>query len=345
MKIVVLGGGLSPERQISLRTSESILHALRQRGHKAVFVDMFLGLENVSDALFDAEDGLLSRLRESMSVSLSELEKRYREAKGASIGRNVLEICKLADFVFIGLHGEDGEDGKIQGTLDLLGIPYNGSDGLGSAMAMDKGITRQLMQLNGINTAPLVTSAPCVLKLVHGGSSIGAHVCRTDAELQAALSKIQEYGDDYIIEKWIDGTEISIGVLDDKVLPPIEIIPPEGRFLDYEVKYSSGENAKKVTCPARISEELTAEVQQSAMKLHKAMKLSGYSRTDFIIDREGKIWGLEVNTLSGFTPTSLLLLAASSAGLSFGEVCETIIKAGIERSLRRRKKIVREMAM
>lgn len=345
MKIVVLGGGISPERQVSLETSEAVLSALRENGHKAIFVDMFLGLDMVSEALFDAEDGLLGHLHRSISASVRELQDAYEAGGESSVGKGVLEICRLADFVFLALHGEDGEDGKIQGTLDLLGIPYNGSGTMGSAMAMDKAITRQIMGLCGISTAPLVSDPPCVVKLVHGGSSIGLQICDTDGELEDALSRIRGYKDEYIIERKLEGTEVSVGVLDGRPLPPIEAIPPKGRALDYEAKYTTGENAMTVICPARISAGLTGEVQELAVRIHKALRLSGYSRTDFIIDREGKIWGLEVNTLSGFTKTSFIPLAASRAGISFSRLCETLIAAGIRRSREQKKIIVSEMAI
>ena len=184
MKIVVLGGGISSERQVSIVTAVSVCRALRSIGHKAIFVDVFLGLENNLgdlDSLFDNENGLCPN--EEINCEEPDISKVIGQRKDKSdtrIGKNVIDICKLADCVFIGLHGIDGEDGKIQACLDLLGIPYTGSDTLGSAIALDKEMARKIMSANSINVAPLTDKAPCVVKCIHGGSSIGTYICNTE---------------------------------------------------------------------------------------------------------------------------------------------------------------------
>ena len=338
MKIVVLGGGRSDERDISLASSAAILDVLREQGHKAVFVDLFLGKKNWNgrDAIFDANDGLACDLIKSRSLSRQEINTMYR-ARGYVLGSNVLQICRCADFVFLALHGEDGEDGKIQSVLDLIGVPYNGSGTLGSALAMDKGMARQIMQENGVSVAPLVQDAPCVVKRINGGSSIDVKICDTDEELQAVLPQIQAERDAYLIERKIEGTEVTVSVLDGKALAPVELVTPDGYTLDYTVKYAKGETGVQEICPARISEGSTEEVKALAAKLYRVMKLSGYSRTDFIIDRQNKVWCLEVNTLPGFTKTSALPLAAAYEGIDIGTLCEKLIDLGIQRAAKQKQ--------
>jgi len=331
-KIVVLGGGLSTERQVSLVTSASVCRALRKAGYKAVFVDLFLGIEDYDEPLenlFEREDGNCSDIsisREAPDISEVIQSRKFKSPSG--IGKNVLEICQKADCVFLGLHGEDGEDGKIQAVLEMLGIPYTGSGPLGSAMAMDKQIARQVMQVNGIKCAPITDHVPCVVKCSHGGSSIGTYVCDTEDELKRALEDVKQFDDDIFIEQKITGTELTVPVFDGKALCPIEIVPPSGKF-DYVAKYQSGNEGAAEICPARLSEEKTREVQALAVKFHHAMNLSVYSRTDFIMDENGDFWCLEVNTLPGMTPNSLLPKAAKYAGFSYEILCEQIIQLSV----------------
>lgn len=341
MKIVVLGGGTSTERQVSLVTSNSVCQALRTLGHKAIFVDMFVGIEDYEgplERLFDAEDGLCNQsVITHDAPDLTHL-KSLRKDKGPSrIGRNVLEICKLADCVFLGLHGIDGEDGKIQACLDMLGIPYTGSDTLGSANAIDKEIAREIMQANGIDVAPLTNHAPCVVKCIHGGSSIGTYICDTEKDLQCALKETQVFNDEIIIEEKIEGVELTVPVLDEKALCPIEIVPPESGRFDYIAKYQGGDEGAKEICPARISEEETKRVQAIAECVHKAMKLSVYSRSDFIMDKSGKFWCLEVNTLPGMTPNSLIPKAAAYAGIDYPSLCQKIIELSMSKKVKKCK--------
>lgn len=325
MKIVVLGGGLSSERQVSLVSATGVCKALRSLGHKAIFVDMFLGFENNLDTLedvFDSEDGYC--VDTTIGYDKPDIDAVYALRKDKSksrIGKNVLELCQLADCVFLGLHGADGEDGKIQATLDLLGVPYTGSATLGSALAMDKSYTKQIMQCNGIPTAPYVDHAPCVVKEVNGGSSIGTWICQTDEEMKEAIENARYK---IIVEKKIEGREFTVPVLGDKALNVIEIVPPTGRF-DYVSKYQSGNEGAQEICPARITEEEKVKLQDLALKLHNALGLKVYSRTDFILDPEGNAWCLEVNTLPGMTPNSLIPRAAKLEGLDYPHLCEKIV--------------------
>lgn len=334
MRIVVLGGGLSTERQVSLVTATSVCRALRSLGHKAIFVDMFLGINEETDLqdLFEADDGLCSNVEVGHETPdlQSVIEQREYQDK-SRIGRNVIEVCKLADCVFLGLHGEDGEDGKIQAVLDLYGIPYTGSGTLGSAMAMDKITARLIMKANNIKCAPEIDYAPCVVKCAHGGSSIGTFICDTDEQLRKALVSIKQYNDEVLIEKKISGMELTVPVIDGKALCPIEIVPPKSGRFDYVAKYQSGNEGAKEICPARLDKQKTAEVQEIAEKLHKALKLSVYSRTDFIMDADGVFWCLEVNTLPGMTPNSLIPKAAKEAGIDYAQLCDLIVNLSLQK--------------
>jgi len=171
---------------------------------------------------------------------------------------------------------------------------------------------------------------PCVLKIVDGGSSIGVELPDTREELEAALKKLLNYGHRLVVELKISGTELTVPVLDDRCLCPIEIVPPEGTF-DYVAKYQSGDKGAQEICPARIDKAAWDQVCEAALRLHRALGLSVYSRTDFILDAEGKAWCLEVNTLPGMTPNSLIPKAAAVDGMSYPELCEKIIELSLKR--------------
>ena len=349
MKIVVLAGGLSTERQVSLTSGTGVCRALRQRGHQAILVDMFLGLESYTGRLadiFDAPDGLCGDNRVLSTEPDLEAVRRSRRDQGPSLlGKDVLAVCAMADLVFLALHGSCGEDGRMQATLDLLGVPYTGSNYISSGMAMDKAITKRFMDAEGIRTAPwhdvryteadipaLVSKleTPCAVKIVNGGSSIGVELPDTKEELADTLRRMLRYGDHVVVERKIKGREIQVAVLGDTYLPAVEIIPKNAYF-DYESKYQKG-GAVEI-CPAPITEAEWRQVGEMALKLHKALGLSVYSRTDFILDEDGKAWCLEVNTLPGMTPTSLVPQEAAAVGMDYDTLCETIA----EESLRVRK--------
>ena len=355
LKIVVLGGGTSTERAVSLVTATSACKALRRRGHKAIFVDMFFGLEDYQGALediFDAPDGLCGEAAiEREAPDLAAIRARRRDKSPSRIGPGVLEVCRMADCVFLGLHGADGEDGKIQAALDLLGVPYTGSSSLGSAMAMDKAVAKRIMESVGVRTprwqaltvrreeiATLSESlpVPCAVKVVDGGSSIGVSLPDTRGELRAALENVLRYGSRVIVEEKIIGRELTVPVLGERALCPIEIVPPESGKFDYISKYQSGADAASELCPAPIPEELSKRLQDEALRLHKALGLSVYSRADVMLDREGHAWFLEVNTLPGMTPASLIPKATAVAGLSYEELCEQIVQLSLEQRKKER---------
>ena len=349
MKIVVLGGGLSTERHVSLVSATSVCKALRSLGHQAIFVDMFLGLENYEgdlEAAFTVADGFCGAVAiEKQAPDLEAVKASRKDKSRSRLGRHVLEICALADCVFLGLHGEDGEDGKIQAALDLLGVPYTGSDPVSSGMAMDKAITKRIMESCGVLTPrwqeltysrediPALCRElplPCAVKVVGGGSSIGVALPETREELEAALLEILQYGNRVVVEEKITGRELTVPVFDGAYLSAIEIVPPEGGSFDYVAKYQSGDEAARELCPAPITPEEHRLVGEAALRLHRALGLSVYSRTDFILDKEGRAWCLEVNTLPGMTPASLIPKAAAVEGYSYAALCEKIVLLSLE---------------
>ena len=348
MKIVVLGGGISTERHVSLVTGTAVCKALRALGHKAIFVDLYMGLESYTGTLedaFDAPDGFVGQVAIGKTAPDLEEVRRSRKTQSASrIGDRVLEICKLADCVFLGLHGADGEDGKIQAALDLLGVPYTGSAPLPSAMAMDKAVAKRIMESAGIRTPAwrelsyteadiprLVEElpVPCAVKVVNGGSSIGVALPDTRTELEAALHDLARFHSRVIVEEKIRGREITQPILDDHYMRAIEIVPPAGTYFDYVAKYQSGSEGAREICPAPITEAEQKAIGEAALKFHRALGLSVYSRVDFILDAAGRAWCLEVNTLPGMTPASLIPKAAAAEGLSYGALCEKIVELSL----------------
>ena len=342
MKIVVLCGGLATERHVSLVSGTGICQALRSRGHQAILLDMFMGLEGDSvdpAAIFDVPDGRIgTAVIEEQEPDL-EAVRAARQDKSANLfGKGVLEVCARADMVFLGLHGACGEDGRVQATFDLMGIPYTGAGYLGSAMAMDKAIAKYTMERCGVPTPawrditytkediPALLEeleTPCAVKIINGGSSIGVALPDNREELEKALREILRYGNHAIVEKKIRGREITVGVLGDRYLPAVEIIPQSGAYFDYVAKYQTG--ASLELCPAPITEEQWKQAGEYALALHKALGLSVYSRTDFLLDEAGQFWCLEINTLPGMTPASLIPKEAAATGMSYEDLCEEII--------------------
>ena len=348
MKIVVLGGGLSTERHVALVTATSVCKALRERGHKAVFVDTFFGLENYSgplDKAFDVPDGFCGDVCiEHEAPDIAAVVASRRDKSPSRLGPGVLELCRLADCVFLGLHGADGEDGKIQAALELLGVPYTGSGPLASGMAMDKIVAKRIVSGAGVLTPegreisytaadiPALVETlpvPCAVKVPNGGSSIGVALPDTREELSAALEALLCFGGRVLVEQKIRGREITVPVLDGRALSPIEIVPPEGGSFDYVAKYQSGKEGAKELCPAPISGKDCETVSAAALKAHEALGLAVYSRSDFILDSEGRAWWLEVNTLPGMTPNSLIPKAAAVAGMSYEDLCEKIVELSL----------------
>jgi len=349
MKIVVLAGGLSPERNVSLSSGTMITEALRTLGHRAALVDMYFGLEDYTGPLEDFFDQPVSDAGKKVDRAEPDLEAIAAARKWQSpslFGRDVIPLCQMADIVFLALHGACGEDGRVQAAFDVLGIPYTGAGSLPSGIAMDKDLTKRLIAGLDVPTPKWVrtdytekdvdrltstTPVPCVIKPVDSGSSIGVAIAHTKKELHAALIEGLKFGGRCVLEQYVSGREIQVGILGDTALPSIEIIPKEG-FYDYANKYQPG--AAEEICPAPIPAQWEKRLGQAALTVYHALGLEVYSRADFIVDEAGTPWFLEINTLPGMTPTSLVPQEAAAVGIGYGELCQKII----DLSLQARKK-------
>ena len=348
MKIVVLAGGLSTERDVSFKTGEMVTKALRENGHQVILLDVFMGYSDKEEDLtgiFDRAEAVSVKVA-AIPETAPDLEKVKAQRKDQSdnfFGPNVIELCRMADIVFMALHGENGENGKIQAAFDLFGIRYTGTGYLGSALAMNKGMAKQLFLENGIPT-PRGTSLkrgedaakieacgihfPCVVKPCSGGSSIGVSIVHDKAEYEQALKEAFRWENELVIEEYVKGREFSVGVIDFQALPIIEIAPVEG-FYDYKNKYKAGSTVE--TCPAELSEQITKEMQGYAEKVAEVLGLNTYSRTDFLLDADDHIFCLEANTLPGMTPTSLLPQEAKVTGVDFNQLCEKLIESSMRK--------------
>lgn len=338
MKIAVVCGGLSNERDVSITSGTCVARALREKGHKVVLVDLYYGYSGS----YDDPAELFEREQEDVAYSVKEetpdIEKILAQGDGSRIGKNVLEICKAADISFLALHGEDGENGKLQATMDMHGIKYTGSGYLGSAIAMNKEVTKIMLRSSGIPVPEGVVLSkgeyaevgfPCVVKPCSGGSSVGTSMVGSKSEYSEALELAFKYEDHVLVERFIKGRELTVGVMGGKAMPVIEIIPKAGWY-DYKNKYQAG--LTEEICPAPISAEDTERVQRLAERVHTALMIDVYCRADFLMDNDsGELYCLEANTLPGMTPTSLIPQMGREQGLDFGEVCEKIIKLSMEK--------------
>ena len=329
MKIAVLFGGMSEERDVSIASAAQVIPALRSLGHEVVAVDTATG--RVSGP---AEQRLLTSGIGPQPPSGSALAGIKRGAPAL-----VAEAADMrgVDVVFLALHGGAGEDGRIQAVLDLAGLPYTGSNHIASATAMDKDLSKRLFRAAGVPTAdwrmaPVAAQEvaalgwPVVVKPNKQGSTVGLSVVRSPDALSAAVTLAQRYDDEVMVERFIPGRELTVGVLEGHALPIGEIIAP-GEVFDYQAKYQSG-GAREIF-PADLSPDISSRVQELALRAHAALKLGAYSRIDFRMDGRGAIWCLEANTLPGMTAASLLPQAARAAGIGFPELVERICKSAI----------------
>lgn len=340
MKITVLAGGTSTERDVSLSTGSMIYKALKGKGHQVVLLDVYLGYEGEIAGIFDIEKDFASNfgaIKES-NPDISQIKALRKGDSDSFFGPNVIEICHQSDIVFLALHGENGEDGKLQAAFDLMGIKYTGTDYTSSALAMDKAISKELFAFYHIPTPTGIRVKkgeafdwklfPCIVKVCNGGSSVGVSIANTAAEMEYALADAFVYGNEVVIEQFIKGREFSVGVIDGKALPIIEIAPLIG-FYDYKNKYQAGSAIE--TCPADLSSDLTARMQQIAEDVFVALRLKTYARMDFMLNENGDIFCLEANTLPGMTPTSLLPQEAQVIGMDFPSLCEKIIEISLNK--------------
>jgi D-alanine-D-alanine ligase len=322
-------GGTSAERDVSLASGLRVAEALRSRGHAVTVVDTVRG------ALTEGEERamLASPVMHALPPEPGALARLSSETLPATV--RGLGTHRDAEVVFIGLHGGHGEDGTLQALLDLTGVPYTGSGHLASALAMDKDLSKRLFREAGVRTpewlmAPAseddIVSAlglPVIVKPSKQGSTVGLTLVKKRADLQAAIAEARNYDDEVMIEQFIAGRELTVGVLGDEALPVGEIIPNH-EIYDYECKYTPGMAREEF--PARLSTAEANAAQEQALLAFRALKLSGYARIDFRMTEDGTFYCLEANTLPGMTKLSLIPQAAAAAGITFPELCERIVK-------------------
>lgn len=341
MKVVVLAGGISTERDVSLSTGSMIYKGLKARGHQTILLDVYLGYEGEIAGIFEEDTdcaGAIGSVAET-NPDIESIKRLRKDGGRCFFGPRVIELCQQADLVFLALHGENGENGKLQAAFDLLGIRYTGTDYLSSALCMDKGITKELFAYHNIptprgfklkkgeaETQPV--PFPCVVKACRGGSSVGVSIATDREEYEKAKEEAFRYDTEAVIEEYIKGREFSVGVLEGEALPVIEIAPLKG-FYDYKNKYQAGSAVE--TCPADLSPVLTRKMQKIAEDVFVAMRLTGYARMDFMMKENGDMYCLEANTLPGMTPTSLLPQEAAAVGMSFEELCERIMEMALKK--------------
>ena len=309
MKIVVLAGGYSPEREVSLSSGSLIANALIRRGHEVLLLDVYEGIPELPESI----DTLFLRTP-SYSHAISETApdlQALRERVGngsALVGANVGELCRAADAVFLALHGAMGENGQMQAYLDCLGVRYTGSGYDGCMLSMDKDIAKRLLLNVGVPTPSWTyydterdslsallqkISYPCVVKPATGGSSVGISMANGEQELIQAITDASAWESKLLIEQKITGRELTMGILDGQTLPPVEIIPKQG-FYDYKNKY---QGQTEEICPAPIAPEVLAEMERLTRLGFSALRLCGYARFDYLLDGEGRLWCLEANSL------------------------------------------------
>ena len=331
MKITVLMGGTSSERNVSLASGIRIVQALRTRGHDVTPLDPARGVISAS------EERELSTGK--VGTEPPSLEALSKFAEGAFLPNLTgMKEIRDADVVFLGLHGGQGEDGTIQALLDMANVRYTGSGHLSSALAMDKDLSKKLFRIEGVKTAdwlmaPVTTEQvegmlglPVVVKPSKQGSTVGLSVVKKRGDLAGAVEEASKYDDEVMIERFVPGRELTVGILGDVALPVGEIITKH-EIYDYECKYTAGMAVEEF--PAKLSKEATERVQQQALLAFKALKLRGCARIDFRLTTEGEFYCLEANTLPGMTELSLIPQGASAMGISFPELCERIVRLAL----------------
>lgn len=351
MKIIVLAGGLSPERDVSLTSGAGICRTLRKSGHKAFLLDVFFGLPYDPDRLEEVFDlpGAGLEISEGIKTTAPDLEALRSSRPDPSdcyVGPNVIALCRMADITFMGLHGSVGEDGKLQATFDILGIKYTGPNSFGCALSMNKLVAKQIFKMAGVPT-PEGTSLtadtkntplkdlgcrlPLVIKPCSSGSSIGVHIVHTEAEYREAIHRSFEldHEDEVVIEPYIKGREYACGIVAGKALPLVEIIPKDG-FFNYENKYQAG-GAQEICPPRSLDADIQEKIQRAGERAFAALHMDVYARADFIVDEnDGSFYCLEVNALPGMTPASLIPKAAKAAEIAYSDLCKLIIEESLK---------------
>lgn len=328
MKITVLMGGTSSERNVSLASGIRIVQALKSRGHEVTALDPAKGVIDQA-----AQDNLAKSNVGTEPPSLDELS---RISQGSFLPNltGMPEIVN-ADVVFLALHGGQGEDGTLQALLDMAGVKYTGSGHLASALAMDKDLSKKLFRVADVKTADWKMAPatiadvehafgfPAIVKPSKQGSTVGLTIVKKPEDLASAIQEANKYDDEVMVEQFIPGRELTVGVLGEIALPVGEIIPKH-EIYDYECKYTAGMATEEF--PAKLSKQETERVQQQALAAFRALKLRGYARIDFRMSPDGEFYCLEANTLPGMTELSLIPQGAAAMGMDFPELCDQIAK-------------------
>lgn len=329
LKVAVLMGGTSSEREVSLRSGLRVAEALDPGKYEVCAVDACTGPVAIPDG-------------EAVSVAPLAVGGPLARSKAAGLV-SLMANGFWPDVVFIALHGKYGEDGTVQGLLELLQVPYTGSGVLASALAMNKAVSKKLLAAEGVRTPPFVLATdpgealsrapelplPLVVKPNRQGSTIGLSIVRQPGEIEDAIALAFQHDTEVLLEQFVEGTEITASVIGNReleVLPLVEIVP-EGGFYDYHAKYTPG--ATQEIVPARIPEGRAREARELATRSHKALGCRGMSRVDMICTADA-VWVLEVNTIPGMTETSLLPRAAAAAGISFPELVDRLVQLALE---------------
>ena len=350
MRIVVLLGGESEEREVSLASGCQVADALRRAGHDVIALDPVGGALTSADEAKILEEGVGSLPPGEIAGGGASISGAAPSVAGAPMGMGLTnhELITSADVVFPALHGGMGEDGTLQALLDMSGVAYAGSGILGCALAMDKDVTKRILRDAGVPTPdwlvnPTAAEAverlglPIIAKPVAGGSSVRLYLLDDPAGVEEAIreedARASETGEppDMMYEAFVAGREFTVGILGDETLPVGEI-KSEHELFDYECKYQMG-MADEIF-PAEISETLARSLQDRALDVHRLLRLRDFSRVDFIVEEEGEAWCLEANALPGLTANSLLPKAAHGAGIIFPEVCDRIVRMAAERTRR-----------
>ena len=344
MRLVVLAGGASTERDVSISSGILVAAALREKGHQVVLLDVFTGYEQDIldvDELFKKNYSFTDNIKVGETISdIDEVRENRRDKTNRFIGEHVIDICSCADITFFALHGGEGENGQLQATFDLLGMKYTGTGYFGSALAMNKGLTKSVLSHRKVLTprgevfkneedAKQWRIFPCVVKPCSGGSSVGITIVENKKDFLNSVREAFTYGEkEIIVEQYVKGREFSVGIVGGRALPPIEIIPNAG-FYDYKTKYQAGAAIEE--CPARLTAKQDAIMRKAALDAYDALRLESYARIDFILDKGNNAYCLEANTLPGMTPTSLLPQEAAVEGISYADLCEMIIENSMEK--------------
>lgn len=331
MRIAVLFGGTSEERDVSVASGAQVVRALASLGHDVVAVDTARGVLPAHE-----HDRLLSA-GVAPAEPAAETLAQLRSGTSSMVARAA--DLRDVDVVFVALHGGSGEDGTLQALLDLAGIPYTGSGHMGSAFAMDKDVSKRLFRASDVPTpdwlmapiaADVITATlglPVVVKPNKQGSTVGLTVVQEGRDLDSAIAVAAQYDDEVMVERFVAGRELTVGILEDRPLAVGEITPRLSAVFDYASKYQPG-GADEVF-PANLPVETTRLVQSLGLQAHRALKAGPYSRVDFRLDADGQPWCLEVNTVPGMTATSLLPQSSAAVGIAFPELCDRICRASV----------------